>query len=79
MPPVVNDAGEKVAPSPAEIRAARIAEGLSKPEAAALVYVTPRAWGYWESGDRKMGLAYWELFLLKAKGWMASDPEGDPE
>jgi len=54
-------------PTPEEIKSARIAAGLTQPEAAALVYVDIRAWQYWESGQRNMHPTKWELFNLKTK------------
>ena len=52
-------------PSPHEIREARHRAGLTQSQAAALVGVQPRAWRYYEGGGRKMGVAVWELFLIK--------------
>jgi DNA (cytosine-5)-methyltransferase 1 len=52
-------------PTAAEIRAERDRVGLTQSEAAALVHVTLRAWQGWESGQREMPVASWELFLLK--------------
>lgn len=56
-------------PSPAEIRAAREAAGLTVVQAAALVYVTPRNWQQWEQEEgtnrRPMHPAFWELFRIK--------------
>lgn len=59
-------------PTPREIKEARLAANLTRPEAGALVYVGPYTWQKWEyEGDnpdygRKMHKAYWELFLMKA-------------
>lgn len=57
-------------PTPEEIKATRLAAGLTQVKAAEMVYVVGRAWVYWEatdsaSGQRKMPLAVWELFLAK--------------
>jgi putative transcriptional regulator len=57
-------------PTPAEIRAAREAAGLTQTAAAALVHAELRTWQHWESSagadDRRaMPLAAWELFLIK--------------
>ena len=54
-------------PSPAEIRAAREAAGLTQSQAAALVRSGLRSWQQWESGDRKMHPAFWELFRIKVR------------
>lgn len=60
-------------PTPAEIRAAREAAGLTQAQAAELVHAASyRTWQNWEAdkGDpehRQMGLAEWELFLTKIK------------
>jgi DNA (cytosine-5)-methyltransferase 1 len=57
-------------PSPADVRAAREAAGLTQAQAAALVYASPRNWQQWEqeagSNARRMHPAIWELFRLKA-------------
>ena len=57
-------------PSPAEIRAAREAAGLTQTEAAELVHSTLRAWQNWEveensAEQRRMHTATWELFRVK--------------
>ena len=54
-------------PSPAEIKEARVAAGLTQSQAAALVGVTDRAWRYWEGGRRNMPTSAWELFKIKTK------------
>jgi putative transcriptional regulator len=54
-------------PSPEEIRAARKLAGLTQDSAAKLVFSNTRSWQRWESGERKMHLAIWELFNLKSK------------
>ncbi|MCF7697057.1 helix-turn-helix domain-containing protein [Mycetohabitans sp. B2] len=52
-------------PMPADIKAIRVAAGLSQSEAAFKVYRTARNWQQWEAGDRRMDPALWELFKLK--------------
>jgi DNA-binding transcriptional regulator YiaG len=52
-------------PDPAEIKALREIFGLTQNEAATQVHVKLRAWQWWESGDRKMPIGLWELFLIK--------------
>ena len=59
-------------PTPASIRAARAAAGLTQTQAAALIYCTLRGWQDWEAGKRAMHPAFFELFLLKANGSIAS-------
>jgi anti-sigma regulatory factor (Ser/Thr protein kinase) len=55
-------------PAPQEIRAARLAAGLTQPAAAALVHRTARMWSMWEtSTDHEMDLACWELFNIKVE------------
>ncbi len=66
-----NRGGERSAasnPTAAEIRASREAAGLSQTDAAALVYSGLRTWQHWESGDRRMHPAIWELFVIKHPG-----------
>jgi len=52
-------------PTPAAIRAAREAAGLTQAQAAYMVHVDARSWRRWESGERAMHPAFWELFRLK--------------
>ena len=55
-------------PSPAEIRAAREAAGMTQEQAASVVWVSRRAWLCWENtarNAREMPLAAFELFCLK--------------
>ena len=60
-------------PTPAQIRAAREAAGLTQAEAAELVHAASyRTWQNWEvdandKEHRDMGLAEWELFLIKTR------------
>lgn len=43
----------------------RIEAGLSKAEASRLIGVSESAWSLWESGQRKMHVAMFELFAIK--------------
>lgn len=52
-------------PTPAAIKRKRLAAGLSRKDAAALVGVAYRTWQDWELGTAKMRPALWELFRLK--------------
>ena len=52
-------------PTPEKIREVRKAAGLTQTQAAELVHASLRAWQMWEAGDREIGLASWELFILK--------------
>ena len=56
-------------PSPAEVRAAREAAGLTQAQAAALVHASARNWQQWEqeagANVRRMHPGLWELFRLK--------------
>lgn len=58
-------------PTPAQIRAARDAAGLTQQQAAELVYATLRTWQNWEAEDgdeaRRMHPGLFELFELKVK------------
>jgi len=56
-----------VYPSPEEILAFRLEVGMSTTEAAAVIYRTVRNWQQWESAERKMDPALWELFRIKVK------------
>jgi DNA-binding transcriptional regulator YiaG len=52
--------------SPDSIASARKLAGLSVAGAARLVHVSERNWRRWESGDKPMPEAAWELFCIKA-------------
>ena len=52
-------------PTPAAIKFARAAAGITQTAAARLVHTTCRVWQQWESGDRRMHPAMWELFNHK--------------
>ena len=52
-------------PTPADVKSARVAAGLTQKQAAAVIHKTLLAWQRYESGDRAMDAAYWELFLIK--------------
>jgi DNA-binding transcriptional regulator YiaG len=56
---------KKESPTPEAIRQARNNRGMTQTEAAALVYSALRTWQQWESGDRTMHPAIFELFLIK--------------
>jgi len=55
------------APSPDEIRARRLAAGLTQRQAAELVHATLRAWESWEQGERPMHPGLFELFGIKVQ------------
>lgn len=52
-------------PLPVEIIAARAQTGLTRKEAAGLVYKGEDAWRSWEEGRRRMPPDTWELFNIK--------------
>ena len=62
-------------PTPAEIRAAREAAGLTQQEAGELIHGSRRAWQDYESGARKMHPGLWELFKTKAQACRAGRQE----
>lgn len=57
-------------PTPAEVRAAREAAGLTQAQAAELVHASARNWQQWEQTEganvRRMRPGLWELFRIKA-------------
>jgi putative transcriptional regulator len=61
-------ASTKTIPTPADIRAAREAAGLTQTQAAALIYSGLRAWQEWEAGNRKMHPQLFEAFCQKSRG-----------
>lgn len=54
-------------PTPADVKSARVAAGLTQKQAAAVIHKTLLAWQRYESGDRAMDAAYYELFLIKTR------------
>ena len=52
-------------PTPADVKSARIAAGLTQTRAAAVIHKKLLAWQRYESGDRSMDCALYELFMLK--------------
>lgn len=60
-------------PTPAAIREAREAVGLSQTAAAATIYSSLGAWQKWEQGDRRMHPGLFELFLIKAKNFICEN------
>ena len=52
-------------PTPTQIKDARQAAGLTQTQAAGIIYKKVLAWQRYESGDRSMDVALYELFLLK--------------
>jgi putative transcriptional regulator len=62
-------------PTPAEIKQARekiqdtLGLGITEAQkyCAELLYVKIRAWQRWETGEREMHPAFWELFQIKVK------------
>lgn len=72
MPNPPNRSADRPArnPTPAEVRAAREAAGLTQAQAAVLVHASTRNWQQWEqeagSNVRRMHPGLWELFQAKA-------------
>lgn len=54
-------------PEPEQIKKARTDAGLTQTEAAEKIYCSLGACKKWESGEREMHPAFWELFLIKTK------------
>lgn len=54
-------------PRPEEIVAAREAAGLTQTEAGELIYSALRSWQDWESGERRMHPAFWDLWRRKVR------------
>lgn len=53
-------------PTREEVKAARLAAGLTQEQAAALVHrVGRKRWSEWETGDRQMQWDAFELFIIK--------------
>lgn len=54
-------------PTPEQIKKSRLNAGLTQDQAAAVIYKKLLAWQRYESGDRAMDAAYYELFLIKTR------------
>lgn len=54
-----------ISPDPAKVKALRERFDLTQEDAAALVYVSRRAWQDWERGIASMPPGLWELVCLK--------------
>jgi DNA (cytosine-5)-methyltransferase 1 len=52
-------------PTPADVIAARQRAGMTQSEAARTVHADLRSWQKWESGERMMHPAFFELFIIK--------------
>ncbi len=61
------------APTPTEIKNARLDFGLTQTVACKLVYCQVRQWQKYEAGDIVVPPAVWELFLIKASANERSD------
>ncbi len=53
-------------PTAKQIASAREKAGLSRIQAAELIYKSVRTWEKWEMGERPMDAAFFELFQIKA-------------
>lgn len=60
-------------PPPETIRSARLAAGLTQSQAARLVHSSLRSWQQWEGGERRMHLAFWDLFVRRTKRLIAQE------
>ncbi|MHB1023351.1 MAG: helix-turn-helix domain-containing protein [Acidobacteriaceae bacterium] len=54
-------------PFPADIRSARESAGITQSTAAAMIHASLRGWQKWETGERRMHPAFWELFQIKIR------------
>jgi putative transcriptional regulator len=63
-----NRNGARGNPAPADIKAARIAAGLTQRAAGELLFTGTRVWQQWESGERRMHPAFWLLFRIRSSG-----------
>ena len=52
-------------PTPEQVKQARATAGLTQKQAAEVIYKKVLAWQRYESGDRSMDCALYELFMLK--------------
>ena len=54
-----------IRPTATEVLAARQQSGLTQSQAADKIHTVCRVWQQYESGDRAMHAAFFELFLIK--------------
>ena len=59
--------GHNSNPTPAEVRELRDKYALTQAAAATMLYTSTRSYQQWESGDRRMHPAFFELLSLKAR------------
>ena len=52
-------------PTPEQIKNARLAAKMTQKQAAETLYINLKSWQKYESGDRSMYPAFFELFLIK--------------
>lgn len=67
IPSIPKSTRVDLSPKPSEVRIARLTAGLTKADAARLVFVNPQTWEHWENASYgiKMHPAIAELFALK--------------
>ena len=63
-------------PTPAAVRAARLAAGQTQAQAAACVHLYVRTWQRYEAGSTPIPAAVWELYRVKA-ALAAATPRAD--
>lgn len=63
-----------ISPTPADLRAARRAAGLTQAQAAKLIHSKLRTWEDWEAGVAPMHPGLWRLFGLLVAAAKASGP-----
>ena len=68
--PIPSPITEKRPPTADEVKARREYAKHTQIQAADLIYVTDRAWRYWELGKREMPLGLYELYCIKTTGYM---------
>lgn len=62
-----NANSEAASPTPAQVRDARAAAGLTLAQAGALIHERAIRWARFESGEARMHAASWELFQRKTE------------
>lgn len=54
-------------PTPKQIKSLRLKYGFTQTESADLIHCKRVTWQNWESNNRTMHPAFWELFKIKLK------------
>ena len=63
---IINDGMTAMNPAPEQVKAARVASGLTQAQFGAILSAKVRTVQDWESGARNMPASKWELWQIKS-------------